>query len=147
MLNLKKTIATALTVATIISGYSGLVNAASSPRPSGTENVGENLGDLHNSEGATLHRRRGDANLDGVINGTDATHILRYINERDSHKVKIPLVTRYRIIYGNDPSDPNYEEFEYLCGIYYEEMDVDGKNGVTQVDATLLLRYLLWRDV
>ncbi|SEV82456.1 hypothetical protein SAMN05216413_0085 [Ruminococcaceae bacterium KH2T8] len=147
MKNLKNAIATVLTAATIISGYSGLANAASnSPRPECTGDVGKEVSRIHDNYGHEIIVRRGDANSDGVINAIDATHILRYLNAKDAKKIKIPGFTHFYVQYG-DPSHPeNYALYEYLYGYYYSEMDVDHDGDVDQVDATRLLQYLLWRD-
>lgn len=86
--------------------------------------------------------RIGDANLNGHINQADANYMLRYITRIDMatyeerHRTGLEFEGRYVApvsIFGNFGYTP--------------EMDINQDKKVNQADATLLLQYLLWRDV
>ena len=84
-------------------------------------------------------RTIGDVDGDGDIDQIDATYLLQFVAVQEG---KGSITNKiYHLYYS----------FFRLIGVTndstIEFMDIDGKNGVTQVDATILLRYLLARDM
>ncbi len=155
MKNLRKLLATALTAATFISCYSGAANAASDPtrstgarQPNGTETIGTYVDTYTWGLHGQYDVYKGDANIDGEITMADATHILKYINARDTIWFKIS--GRHFYVEEGMPYTDHYYLYTYTFGDGedYDRklMDINCDGKITGVDATLLMRYILWRD-
>ena len=138
MKNIKKFIATLLTATTVFATYTGTLSAATDGRPAGTEEVGEWLEVWDLSINMPYYVLIGDANLDYVIDQTDATLIRRYVDAAR----KTPDWMSIRL-WGKNPFIPQYTFPSYYMP---HEMDVDQDGHVTNDDADLLLQYLLWKS-
>ncbi|MCR5529522.1 MAG: dockerin type I repeat-containing protein [Saccharofermentans sp.] len=137
MKHIKKLIATILTVAAVFSTCTGTICAESDGRPEGTEMVDEWIDYVDLYYNLTYYVIVGDANEDYVVDQTDATLIMRYVLADSITPDWLPI-----IIWGKNLKVQHY----YRAGFFPQEMDVDRNGKIEQTDATLLLRYLLWKE-
>lgn len=137
MKHIKKLIATILTVAAVFSTCTGTICAESDGRPEGTEMVDEWIDYVDLYYNLTYYVIVGDANEDYVVDQTDATLIMRYVLADSVTPDWLPI-----IIWGKNFKVQHY----YRAGFFPHEMDVDRNGKIEQTDATLLLRYLLWKE-
>ena len=137
MNHIKKLIAMILTVAAVFSTCTGTICAESDGRPEGTEMVDEWIDYVDLYYNLTYYVIVGDANEDYVVDQTDATLIMRYVLADSVTPDWLPI-----IIWGKNLKVQHY----YRAGFFPHEMDVDRNGKIEQTDATLLLRYLLWKE-
>ena len=137
MNHIKKLIAMILTVAAVFSTCTGTICAESDGRPEGTEMVDEWIDYVDLYYNLTYYVIVGDANWDYVVDQTDATLIMRYVLADSVTPDWLPI-----IIWGKNLKVQHY----YRAGFFPHEMDVDRNGKIEQIDATLLLRYLLWKE-